>query len=60
MTNMEMKQAAGCLLAGAMVGAAVVLLYAPQSGVRTNARQCAEDGRIRIERLIGTSTKESA
>src|SRR5687767_7024850 len=32
---MSMKQAAGFLCAGAMVGAAVALLYAPQSGVRT-------------------------
>jgi gas vesicle protein len=32
---MSMKQAAGFLLTGAMVGAAVTLLYAPQSGVRT-------------------------
>jgi gas vesicle protein len=30
-----MKQAAGFLVAGAMVGAAIALLYAPQSGVRT-------------------------
>jgi len=35
MARIEMKQAAGCVLAGAMVGAAVALLYAPQSGVRT-------------------------
>lgn len=32
---MSMKQAAGFLFTGAMVGAAVALLYAPQSGVRT-------------------------
>ena len=35
MAQMGMKQAAGFLLAGAMVGATVALLYAPQSGVRT-------------------------
>ena len=32
---MSMKQAAGFLFAGAMVGAAVALLYAPQSGAQT-------------------------
>jgi len=35
MAQIGMKQAAGCLVAGAMVGAAIALLYAPQSGVRT-------------------------
>ena len=35
MAQIDMKQAAGFLLAGAMVGAAIALLYAPQSGVRT-------------------------
>ena len=32
---MSMKQAAGFFFTGAMVGAAVALLYAPQSGART-------------------------
>ena len=32
---MSMKQAAGFFFTGAMVGAAVTLLYAPQSGART-------------------------
>ena len=32
---MSMKQAVGFLFTGAMVGAAVALLYAPQSGART-------------------------
>jgi gas vesicle protein len=31
----QVKQAAGFFLTGAMVGAAVALLYAPQSGART-------------------------
>jgi gas vesicle protein len=35
MAQIDMKYAAGFLLAGAMVGAAVALLNAPQSGVRT-------------------------
>jgi gas vesicle protein len=35
MVRIDIKQAAGCVLAGAMVGAAVALLYAPQSGART-------------------------
>ena len=35
MAQMNMKQAAGLLLTGAVVGAAIALLYAPQSGVRT-------------------------
>ena len=120
MARIDMTQAAGCLLAGATLGAAVALLFAPQSGNRTrrdirrlagntakrlddfqdairnqtdewvddisevvkdsvergkrlgsescqkvlqsfdNARQCVEDGRSRIERLIGTSAKENA
>jgi gas vesicle protein len=35
MAEIDMKQAAGFLFAGAMLGAAIALLYAPQSGVRT-------------------------
>ena len=35
MAQIDRKQAAGVLFAGAMVGAAIALLYAPQSGDRT-------------------------
>jgi gas vesicle protein len=35
MAQIGMKQAAGFFLTGAMVGAAIALLYAPQSGART-------------------------
>ena len=35
MAQINMKQAAGCLFAGAIVGSAIALLYAPQSGRRT-------------------------
>lgn len=35
MAQINMKQAAGILFAGAIVGSAIALLYAPQSGIRT-------------------------
>ena len=50
MAKIDVKQAAGCLLAGAMVGAAVALLYAPQSGVRTR-RDIRRLGENTVDRL---------
>ena len=50
MAKIDVKQAAGCLLAGAMVGAAVALLYAPQSGVRTR-RDIRRLGETTVDRL---------
>jgi len=38
MAQVSVKHAAGFLMAGAMVGAAVALLYAPQSGARTQRK----------------------
>ena len=35
MAQIDMKQGAGLFFAGALIGAAIALLYAPQSGVRT-------------------------
>jgi gas vesicle protein len=35
MAQINMKQAVGFLFAGAIVGSAIALLYAPQSGART-------------------------
>ena len=53
MANIDAKQVAGCLLAGALVGAAVALLYAPQSGVRTrrDIRRLGENTVDRVEDL---------
>ena len=53
MAKINAKEAAGCLLAGAMVGAAVALLYAPQSGVRTrrDIRKLGENTGDRLDQL---------
>jgi gas vesicle protein len=45
-----MKQAVGFLFAGAMVGAAIALLYAPQSGVRTK-KDIKKFARKTVDRL---------
>src|SRR4030095_13890438 len=50
MGNIDVKQVAGCLLAGAMVGAAVALLYAPQEGVQTR-RDIRRFGENTVDRL---------
>jgi len=62
MANIDMKQAAGCLLAGAMVGAAVALLYAPQSGVRTrkDIREFAGSTADRLDELQGAIRDQAA
>jgi gas vesicle protein len=55
MAQMDMKQAAGFLLAGALVGAAVALLYAPQSGAQTtnNIKKFAKTAVDRLDDLQG-------
>lgn len=53
MTQINVKHAAGFLMAGAVIGAAVALLYAPQSGVRTqrNLKKFARNSKHRLEDL---------
>jgi gas vesicle protein len=50
MANIDMKQAAGFMFAGAMVGAAIALLYAPQSGIRTK-KDVKKFARKTVDRL---------
>ena len=50
MAQMNMKQAAGFLVTGAMVGAAIALLYAPQSGIRTK-KDIKKFARKTVDRL---------
>jgi gas vesicle protein len=50
MADIELKHAAGFLLAGALMGAAVALLYAPQSGVRTK-KDIRKFARKTVDRL---------
>jgi gas vesicle protein len=53
MSQIDMKKAAGFLLAGAVVGAGVALLYAPQSGSQTkeDIRKLARKTANRIDDL---------
>jgi gas vesicle protein len=55
MAQINTKQAAGLLFAGAMVGAAIAVLYAPQSGVRTtkNIKKFARKTVDRLDDLQG-------
>src|SRR5215467_15735102 len=55
MAQINMKQAAGFLFAGAIVGSAVALLYAPQSGARTtkNIKKLARRTVDRLDNLQG-------
>ena len=55
MAQINMKQSAGFLFAGAIVGSAIALLYAPQSGVRTrkNIKKLARETVDRLDDLQG-------
>jgi len=55
MAQINMKQAAGFLFAGAIVGSAIALLYAPQSGARTtkNIKKLARKTVDRLDDLQG-------
>ena len=55
MAEIDIKQAAGFLFAGAIVGAAVALLYAPQSGVRTQ-KDIKKFARTTVDRLDDLQT----
>ena len=55
MAQINMKHAAGLLFAGAIVGSAIALLYAPQSGARTkkNIKKLARKTVDRLDDLQG-------
>jgi len=55
MAQINLKQAAGFWFAGAMVGSAIALLYAPQSGARTkkNIKKLARKTVDRLDDLQG-------
>jgi len=55
MAQINLKQAAGFLFAGAIVGSAIALLYAPQSGARTtkNIKKLARKTVDRLDDLQG-------
>ena len=50
MARNDLKHAAGFLFAGATVGAAIALLYAPRSGVRTR-KDITKFARKTVDRL---------
>ena len=50
MAQIDMKQAAGFLFAGVVAGAAIALLYAPQSGVGTT-KNIKKFARKTVDRL---------
>ena len=50
MAQINMKQSAGFLFAGAIVGSAIALLYAPQSGRRTK-KEMMRFARKTVDRL---------
>ena len=50
MAKMDAKQAAGFMVVGAVAGAAIALLYAPQSGVRTK-KDIKKFARKTVDRL---------
>lgn len=50
MAQINTKQAAGFFFAGAMVGSAIALLYAPQSGIRTK-KDLKKFARKTVDRL---------
>jgi gas vesicle protein len=55
MAEIDIKQAAGFFFAGAIVGAAVALLYAPQSGARTQ-KDIKKLARTTVDRLDDLQT----
>jgi gas vesicle protein len=55
MAEIDIKQAAGFLFAGAIVGAAVALLYAPQSGARTQ-KDIKKLARTTVDRIDDLQT----
>jgi len=55
MAELDIKQAAGFLFAGAIVGAAVALLYAPQNGVRTK-KDVKKFARTTVDRIDDLQT----
>jgi gas vesicle protein len=51
------KQTVGCFFLGAVVGAAVALLYAPKAGtrLRRDVKDYVEDGRNRLRKIVKIS-----